>query len=369
MSKREGAGSKNGKLHNLTQRPAKLYETKITMNESTMIDVTPVAENNPLRLAVATLDQTRAAACLEAFAPFLAKAEEWKKATAEIKITDISQTREMKFARESRLAMKELRVTVEKNRKRIKEDILADGRAVDAAAKIVFDAVEPLEAYLLTQEKFAENKEIERRAALKAEREAALQPYAVDTTGYLLADMTPDAFAAILGGHKAAHEAKIEADRKAEAERVAKEQAEAAERERIKAENARLKIEADAREKAMQIEREAAEAERKAIEEKARIERKAAEAAAKKERDAREKAEAELQRQKDAEAAAVKAKADAEKKAAKAPDKAKIIAFTDALAAVVAPECATDEGFAILTVAQAQLQKLLVSIIEKANTL
>lgn len=182
-------------------------------------------------------------------------------------------------------------------------------------------------------EKASERKEATRKANLKAERSELIKPYTEQFEIYPLGEMSQDSFDDLLNGMKLAHEAKIEAFRKAEEERIAREKAEAEERERIRVENERLKSEAIQKEKEMQAERAKAEAERKAIEAKAEKERKALEAKAKAER---ELAEAKLRAEREANEklqAEIKAKADAEEKAKreaelkeKAEQEAKIIA-------------------------------------------
>lgn len=153
-------------------------------------------------------------------------------------------------------------------------------------------------------------------------------------------NMSDESFDSFLSGLKTTYDAKIEAERKAEEERIAKEKAEAEERERVKAENERLKLEAEAKEKQLAEERAKAEAERKAMEAKAAKLKAEADAKLKAEKEAKEKlqaeirakAEAEEKAKKDAElkaAAELKAKKQAEEKAAKAPIKQQLNTWVD----------------------------------------
>lgn len=278
------------------------------------------------------------------------------KATAEtLTVTDVSQKAEMKLARVTRLTLKDLRVAIEKRRKELGEDYLRKTQKINAAAKELKELIEPLETRLLEQEQFSEIQEAKRKSELKATREAELIPTGADVSLYRLDEMPDETYARLLADSITAKANREEAARKAEAERIAKEKAEAEERERIRQENEALRKKAAEMEAAALVERKRVDAERKAAEEKARkereeIERKAAaerqkaEAAALAEKLAREKVETELRQRKEAEAAASKAKAEAERKAQKAPDKTKLTTFADTVRALRVPDMVTQEG-------------------------
>ena len=104
------------------------------------------------------------------FEPFFTAAESWRVKALACKVTDATDLRGMKFARESRLALKEIRVAAEKKRKEAKEDSLRKGKAIDGFANILKAAIEPIESYLEDQEKFAERAEAARIAAFQEER-------------------------------------------------------------------------------------------------------------------------------------------------------------------------------------------------------
>lgn len=171
-------------------------------------------------------------------------------------------------------------------------------------------------------------------------------------------NMTDEIFEMFYASVEKQYNDRIEAEQKAERDRIAKEKAEAEERERIRLENERLKAEAEEKEKQIQAERQKAEAERKIIEEKARKEReesdrklraeqKAARVAAEKAAAERAKLEAEIKAKNEAEAKArkdadakvladQKAKVDAELQAkrdaeafAKAPIKTQLTLWVD----------------------------------------
>lgn len=293
-----------------------------------------------------------------AFAPFFAKAEALRTRAMAITVTSIGQVKEIKDARTTRLALKDIRVAAEKTRKSLKEDSLRKGKAIDGVYNILEYAIRPLEEHLEAQEKFAERLEQERKNALAADRSRQLQVYGVDPSLYDLGAMAEATFVQLLETNRLAHESRQEAQRKAEAERIVREQAEAAERERMRAENERLKKEADAREAVLRAERVKAEAEakaaadqarkeREALEAKAKAEREVAEAAAKVEREAREKAEAELRARAEAEARAKAEQEEAARKAAAAPDKQKLADFAKMLHTMPMPGLTTSAAMRV----------------------
>lgn len=193
-------------------------------------------------------------------------------------------------------------------------------------------------------------------------------------------NMSDESFNLFVAGIEKQYNDRIEAERKAEAERIAKEKAEAEERERIRLENEKLKAEREAKEKQLAEERAKAEAERKAFEEQARKEKAAADAKLKAERDAKEKLELELKARSEAEAKAkrdaelkaaaeLKAKQDAEKKAKAAPDKAKLNEFAKLLDELSFPELKSEESNKILNDAKTLIMKVSGFIREKSNLL
>lgn len=390
------------------------------MSEATIEVVAEIPQDLALVVQSSGLEVESARNVTDVFAPLFAQAHSWAEKVATIKVTDATQVREMKLARESRLALKEIRVIAEKNRTRLKEDSLRRGRAIDSVYNTLEALVKPLEAQLKEQEEFVKRQEEQRKARIKAEREEALRPFGVNTAFYQLAEMPEADWAALFNSTVAAHKAAKEAAEKAEAERIAKEQAEAAERERIRQENERLRQEAEAAQKAANAERERLLAEQRAIEEQARKEREAieaqakaelakqkaeadrlvaiaaakalaekqaaeaqrkaeqaaADAKAKVEREAREKAEAEARRLREAqealkqvEALKLKQEAEAKAKAARAPDREKIAALGTAILAIKMPEVSTPEGQAALAVVKEQFTRFAKWITDKSAAL
>lgn len=315
-----------------------------------------------------------------AFEGYFTQADEWRAKALAIQITRPDQIREMKLARETRLALREIRINAEKTRKALKEDSLKKGKAIDGIFNMLAFAVEPLEKHLLEQEQFIQRLEEQRKAKLKADREAELIPLGFDAFSlYQLGEMDDATYGQLLETHRLAYAARLEAAKKAEAERierelkeaeerVAREAAAAAERERLRQENERLarekaeaekkaaeeraKLEAEAR-----AERERMDRERRAAEEKARQEREAAEAKARAEREAREKLEAEVRAKQEADRKAKEDAIAAQRAAAAAPDREKLDALAQAIRALPVPEMSTHSGQEIEALIRSQVEK------------
>lgn len=219
------------------------------------------------------LEPAKAQVLLDNFSDYFQLAADWETKARAIVVSNESQEAEMKMAREGRLFLRKKRIDVENTRKKLKEQSLREGKAIDGIANVLKALIVPIEEYLDEQEHFAENKR-------KAEEEARRQ------------------------------EAEKLLREKEERERLERE----AEERRIREENERLKKEAEEREKQAQAEREAAAKAQREAEEKARKEREAIEAKARAEREKaeRERKAAEEKARKEQEAAEAKARAERE---------------------------------------------------------
>lgn len=210
-----------------------------------------------------------------------------------------------KAAQRMRLDLRKVRTAADKDRKALGEEGRRYVEAVNEIYNILEARLSPIEEKMRGIEEAEERAEKERQTKLKEARIAEMSPFGLDLTFYDLGGMPEPQFRQLFESTKAAHEAKVAAEKKAEQDRIAAEQAKEAERVRLAEENARLaKVAAEA-EKA-----------RKEAEEKARVEREKAAAEAlriQKENEAKlakERAEVEAKQR------AAKEKADAEKKAA-----------------------------------------------------
>ena len=343
------------------------------MNETQTIEVELIKESDDKLVKFANetgLEKATTSTLVEAFRPIFDKS---KKALSEAQgvaesVKDATCVKEIRKSRACRLAIRAVRLESDETRKKQKQHALLYGRAVDGFHNILMADLSPMETALQEAEDIAERAEAARLAALKLARESALQPFLETPILGDLSQISETNYAKMLSDAKLLRQAKLDAIAKAEAEAKAKAEADRIERERIAAENAKLKAEAIAREAAAKAEREAAEkkladeraaaeAARKSAEEKARKEREAIEAKAKAERAAAE-AEARKEQQRlqaiadedrrklaaaesaakalrDAEAAKAAAAAAAAKRAAAAPDNAKAQSIANALRELV----------------------------------
>jgi hypothetical protein len=285
--------------------------------------------------------------------------------TASAQVVDRLNVTHQKVARTCRLELRRIRSAVEDRRKTAKADALRWGKAVDGMSNVLKAICEPEEARLEAIEKHAEIMERERIMQLVADRSQVLAGMGVDPAAYNLPVMDDATFDTIVESLKRTIREKAETEARLQAERVAREAAEAAERERLRAENARLEAEAKAQE-AARIKAEAAkiQAEREA---KAKL---AAE------RKAREAAEEKVRAQAAAEAQA-KAAAEAEKQAqerarmaaAAAPDRDKLHALAEVVRAIVAPTMATAMGKTVMQEVMGGLLRCATWIDKKAGEL
>ena len=258
-----------------------------------------------------SIEITKAQAHALSFAPAMNQVHELSKALSTMDKENPSET-DAKVARINRLAMVKNRTATAKIKDELKANLLTETKLIDSLHNVVKHTSELTEAEYEKIEKFAENREKERKEKLFNERLSILSEVTEQASIYPLGDMDDDSFNQLVDAMKLQKEAKekalkeaeqarIEAEKQAEAEireakRIADEQAEA---QRL--ENIRLTKENEAKEKQLAEERLKAENERKAEAEKqAKIQ---AQKDAELEKQQAEKAELEkqLQDKKDAE--------------------------------------------------------------------
>jgi colicin import membrane protein len=296
------------------------------------------------------LEESKAADIAAQFQPMLERMVELEKEFNEIAKLPVEDSATARKASELRKKYVKVRTGTAEIHKNLKMFYLQGGRFVDGWKNAQLFASQGIEEKLESIEKHAEIKEKERIATVQSEREAILSPYNLENLEALaLGHMTEQVWENFLTGTKTNHRAKIEAQAKAEADRIAAEKAAAEERERMRVENEKLKAEAEIREKQLAQERAQAEAKVKAEreatdkilrEEKARAEAVAAKVKAEQdakiraEREAREKAEAELKAKQEAEAKAIREAEEKEQAALNMGDASKFTAFMDELEAI-----------------------------------
>ncbi|MDA3957338.1 hypothetical protein [Oceanispirochaeta sp.] len=240
-----------------------------------------------------------------------------------------------KIAKRLRLDIGKIRTEADKARKKEKDKYLRAGNAIQGVYNVLKDAVTDKEEKLKEIETHYERIEAERIRVLQEERQEILYQYNPDHPFIDLGSMPSEVWNNFILGTKAAYDAKLEAERKAEADRLAAIEAERIENERIRLENEQLRKEAEERE-ALRAKEEAARIKKeKATQEKIDAENKAHDEALRKEREAREKLEAEAsfkraeedERLRAEEARKAKEESDqreSARKAANAPDKEKL---------------------------------------------
>lgn len=283
----------------------------------------------------------------------------------DIKVTSITDFETMQTAREKRLLLKKARTTVENKRKELKADIVKQGKAIDSVARFVKEEIEPAEAYLELQEKFAENERARIALELKTKRIEQLSVYASDLSLYNLDNMTDEQFNSLLATLKAQAEAEAKRLADEETARIKAEKAEAKRVAKQAKENERLKAEAKEREEAQ------AKKDAEAQAEKDRIQKEANEKLAVEEAK-REKLE-QAERERVAEENRKKAEAEElERKALLAPDKNKLIAFAQGLDTVrieKLPAVKTKQAQDVINHVELELSRLFNYIMDKAKEL
>jgi len=312
------------------------------------------------------------------FAPYHAQIAAARK-TSET-ITDGGDPLQRKMARECRLELRRVRCAIENTRKDAKADALRYGKAVDGMANVLKFLCEPEEERLEEIEQAELRKEHARIAALVESRTAALIEADANPAAYNLGAMDDATWDTVLAGAVKAKQDRIEAERKAEADRIERERKEAEERDRIKAENERLKAEAEKREAEIKAEREKEAAERSKVEAALKAEREAAQRAAQDaadeaarvakaaadERAKREAAEAKAKAEK---AAAEKAEHERLAKLAAAPDKEKLLALAGDIERLQMPTLDTNEGKRVGNGIIIMRQKMVAWIKQEAGKL
>lgn len=323
------------------------------------------------------LEENKAQQIEAQFKPMLEKMTELEKEFNEVIAMPIEEPNTAILAKSLRLKYVKVRTGTAEIHKQQKAFYLMAGRFIDGWKNAQLFASEGIEKRLEEIEKHKELMIAKRIAELQTEREAMLVPYNVENASALsLGVMTDQVWSNFFSGVKQAFESRIEAEKKAELERIETERKEAKERERIRKENERLKAEAEAREKQLVEERAKAEAERKVIEESARKEREEAEKKLRAEAEAREKIENELRKKAEAE---YKEKEEAERKAEElrkserlaqlAPDKEKLISFANKLNEIELPKLKSKEAIAVLSDVKRLIDKINLFITEKTSTL
>lgn len=263
--------------------------TESDFEESETLTPELVPENQ-LQVLVKDLEPTKGQFFIEKFSDHVKMAAEWAKKAKNIIVTDENQSVLMSQARVARLFLRDKRLEIENTRKVLKADALKEGQAIDKISNFLKDLITPTELHLERQEKFVEFREKAKAEGIRLEVEARI-----------------------------------------EAEKIAKEKADAEALLKAHAENARLRAESNEKDRIAEIKR-------KQQEEKERILREENDKKLQEEQNARLRVEREFQIKKQEE---LKEKADkvrAEEALLKGNDIDKMIAFKNSVQAIQFPE-------------------------------
>lgn len=304
-----------------------------------------------------------------------------------VTVADENDKVNMKLANTIRLGVRQVRLEAEKTfdakRSEVQQQMLSY-KTEDSlwlkAKQTMQILTKEIEENARWKEETKERYEAEQKELKVQQRMVKVAKVAPEMVRAEFENMSDETFDMFYTGIETAYNDKIEAEKKAEQERIEKEKSEIAERERIRKENERLKAEAEAKEKQLADERAKLEAERKKIEEAAKKEREEADRKLKAEQEKsrieaekakaeKDKLEAELKAEADRKENERKAKEAAEKKAKNAPDKTKLIELAINIDNIAIPEIKGEEAQKILADVKTLLSKVSVFIREKSSGL
>jgi len=272
----------------------------------------------------AGLAESQTEQLLKSFGNYFEEARAIANGAKDIQVKDVSEVELMMSARKQRLALREVRINVENTRKELKEQSLREGKAIDGIANVIKALIIPVEDHLQLQEDFKKIQDEIVRRKLSEDRLAQLQQYDFFAIGIDLANMSVGAYESLLENTKTAFEARKEAEKKAEQERIDAEQRRLAEEKRLREENDRLIKEAQEREKANEIANKKRDAdlakERAQQQEKLDAERKS-----------REKIEAEIKAEREKQEAERLSQEELRRQKLLAPDKEKLLELAKAI--------------------------------------
>lgn len=269
-------------------------------NEITTTQLHEVVQSSKIEL-------TKAEAIAANYAPILAEVQAQMHL---VKTLVKGEATHVEKAKRVRIDLGRIASKAAAQKKADKDDLLLQTRFIDALFNTVEGAARITQNEAKEIEEHFERLEAERKAALRAERWAALSEF-MEHEPVGLDSMEQPVFDNLLSGAKFAHEAKLKAEQEAEAERLRLIEEQRIEQERIRQENERLKAEA---------------AKQRAIIEKQRKEAEAARIAAERELQAKKDAEAKAERERLAEVERQRKEAE---KLAKAPIKKQLTVWVD----------------------------------------
>ncbi len=154
---------------------------------------------------------TKAQSHALAFAPSMNKVNELSKALTTMNKDNPTET-EAKIARRCRLDLVPIRTGAEKIKKELKAGLVTEEKLIDSLFNVIKHTSELTEAEYEKIEKFAENKEKERKATLANERLEKLSTVCDNPGIYPLGDIDEDSFNQLFDALTLQNQAKIEAN-------------------------------------------------------------------------------------------------------------------------------------------------------------
>lgn len=176
------------------------------------------------------LDNEKSKVIIDRFSEYFQIAKEWKDKAEMIVVTSPEQKEEIKIAGEGRKFIKKKIVEVKKTVKDLKEDALAEQRAINFIGNVFIKTLEPIRDYLELQEKFVKIQKEKEEEELKNKRIEELSQFDFDqsTTTIELGKISDSEYESFLNGVKITFENK----KKAEQEEKEREQREREQRQK-----------------------------------------------------------------------------------------------------------------------------------------
>ena len=177
------------------------------------------------------------------FNPFMVDVQALVLAAGQIEVVDANDEQGMEKARDTRLCLKRVRVSLEKQRVELKESSLLEGKAIDGMANVIKALIVPAEKSLQEKEDFVKVEEAKRIKGLVEQRTAQLIAVGADPANFLLDKITDQAFEVILKGAAAA----VKIQKEEAAAEAVKAEADKKEQARLKKENDELRAKEEKR--------------------------------------------------------------------------------------------------------------------------
>lgn len=157
----------------------------------------------------------------EKFKPFIEITNEWEEKVYDLVVDNENQKDLIKKAREGRLILKKVRTESNSVRKALKEDSLKESKIIQDIFNKIKSLIEPMEHHLLNQELFVQLKEKKRIEELTSNRIEELEHYSEFVPfGLDLGTLSEEDYLKVLNGAKLQLKAKLENEKKIEAEKI-----------------------------------------------------------------------------------------------------------------------------------------------------